>query len=213
LRLVGESLPKFNTQLSQVEGVLGITLEGDIYPLLKDESALVVYRGTAEIPRILFVQKVGDEQTAAELLRRLSAIAQLGGGVKAQTIQLAGESVQKLTIPGSQVTIYDGATKGKLFVTNAVGLAEQTISGPSSSLGEDSLFRSTRDAAGMPKKVAAFAYGDLETGLPYVLRLARQSGNNVPSEAFANVKPLHGALIYLVRDGDALRISGFQTIK
>jgi hypothetical protein len=47
----------------------------------------------------------------------------------------------------------------------------------------------------------------------YVLRLARQSGNNVPSEAFANVKPLHGALVYLVRDGDALRISGFQTIK
>jgi Protein of unknown function (DUF3352) len=193
--------------------VLGITLEGDIYPLLKDENALAVYPGTAQIPRILFLQKVDDEQKAADLLRRLSAIAQLGGSVRAQTVQIAGESVQKLTIIGSPVTIYDGASKGKLFVTNAAGLAEQAISGPNQSLGDDPLYRSTRDAADMPKQVAAFAYGDLEHGLPYVLRLAQQTGNNVPPEAFANVKPLHGALAYLVKDGDALRISGFQTIK
>jgi hypothetical protein len=213
LRLVGESVPKFNAQLSQVEGVLGITLEGDIYPLLKNESALALYPGAAQIPRILFIQKVDDEQKAAELLRRLSAIAQLSGSVKAQTVEIAGESVQKLTIVGSPVTIYDGAAKGRLFVTNAAGLAEQAISGPNSSLGGDPLFGSTLDAADVPKQVAAFAYGDLEKGLPYVLRLAQQSGNNVPPEAFANVKPLHGALAYLVKDGDALRISGFQTIK
>jgi len=213
LRLVGESLPKFNRQLSQVESVLGITLEGDIYPLLRDESAIAVYRGTPQIPRILFVQKVDDDQKADSLLRRISAIAQLSGSVKAETVQIGGESVQKLTIKGSPVTIYDGVAKGKLFVTNAAGLAEQTISGPNKSLGDNPLYRSTRDAANMPKQVAAFAYGDLEHGLPYVLRLAQRSGNNVPPEAFANVKALHGALAYLVKDGDALRISGFQTIK
>ena len=213
LRLVGESRPKFNTQLSQVEGVLGITLEGDIYPLLKGESALAVYPGTAQIPRVLFVQKVDDEQKAASLLRRFSAIAQLSGSIKAETVQLEGESVEKLTFTGTPVTIYDGVAKGKVFVTNASHLAEQAISGPASSLGDDPLFRSTRDAAGMPGKVAAFAFGDLEYGLPYVLGLARQAGNAVPPEAFANTKPLHGAVAYLVKDGDALRISGFQTIK
>ena len=213
LRLVGKSQPKFNTQLSQVEGVLGITLEGDIYPLLKGESALAVYPGTAQIPRALFLQKVDDEQKAASLLRRFSAIAQLSGSIKAETVQLDGESVEKLTFTSTPVTIYDGAVKGKLFVTNAVSLAKQTISGPASSLGDDPLFRSTREAADMPGKVAAFAFGDLENGLPYVLRLARQAGNDVPPEAFANTKPLHGAVAYLVKDGDALRISGFQTIK
>jgi Protein of unknown function (DUF3352) len=213
LRLVGKSQPKFNTQLSQVEGVLGITLEGDIYPLLKDESALALYPGTAQIPRVLFLQKVDDEQKAASLLRRFSAIAQLSGSIKAETVQLDGESVEKLTFTGTPVTIYDGAVKRKLFVTNAASLAEQTISGPASSLGDDPLFRSTRDAADMPGRVAAFAFGDLENGLPYVLRLARQAGNDVPPEAFANTKPLHGAVAYLVKDGDALRISGFQTIK
>jgi hypothetical protein len=169
-RLVGESLPKFNRQLSQVESVLGITLEGDIYPLLKDESAIAVYRGTPQIPRILFVQKVDDDQKADSLLRRISAIAQLSGSVKAETVQIGGESVQKLTITGSPVTIYDGVAKGKLFVTNAAALAEQAISGPNKSLGDDPLYRSTRDAANMPKQVAASAYGDLEHGLPYVLR-------------------------------------------
>jgi len=213
LRLVGKSVPNFNTQRAQVEGVLGITLEGDIYPLLKGESAVAVYPGTAQIPRVLFVQKVDDEQKAASLLRRLSAMAQLSGSIKAETVQLGGESVEKLTFTGTPVTIWDGAAKGKLFVTNAANLAEQTISGPASSLGDDPLFRSTRDAAGVPGKVAAFAFGDLENGLPYVLRLARQSGNVVPPEAFANAKPLHGAFVYLVKDGDALRVSGFQTIK
>ena len=100
-----------------------------------------------------------------------------------------------------------------MFVTNAANLAEQTISGPPSSLGDDPLFRSTRDTAGLPGKVSAFAYGNLENGLPYVLRLAEKSGNVVPPAAFANTKPLHGAVVYLVKDGDALRISGFQTIK
>lgn len=213
LRLVAKSVPNFDTQRRQVEGVLGLSLEHDIYPLLEGESALAVYPGTAQIPRVLFVQKVDDEQKAASLLRRFSAIAQLSGSVKTETVQLGGESVQKLTFTGTPVTIYDGAAKGKLFVTNASDLAEQTITGPADSLGDDPLFRSTRDAAGMPGKIAAFAFGDLENGLPYVLRLAQQSGNVVPPEAFANTKPLHGAVAYLVRDGDALRISGFQTIK
>ena len=213
LRLVGKSLPKFNAQLSQVQSVLGITLNGDIYPLLKGESALVLYRGTPELPRILFVQKVDDEQKADSLVRRISAIAQLGGGVRAGTVELGGETVQRLTITGSGVTIYDGVSKGKLFVTNAAALAEQTISGPTSSLGADPLFRSTRDVADVPKQVAAFAYGDLQNGLPYVLRLAAQSGSNVPPEAFANVKALHGSVVYLVKDGDALRMSGLVTIK
>ncbi|TML43886.1 MAG: DUF3352 domain-containing protein [Actinobacteria bacterium] len=213
LRLVGESVPNFNTRRSQVEGVLGLSLENDIYPLLKGESAIAVYPGTAQIPRVLFLQKVDDEQKAASLLRRLSAIAQLSGSVKTETVQVGGESVQKLTFTGTPVTIYDGTAKGKLFVTNESSLAEQTITGPTDSLGDDPLFRSTRDAAGMPGKVAAFAFGDLENGLPYVLRLAQQAGNVVPPEAFANTKPLDGAVVYLVKDGDALRISGFQTIK
>jgi Protein of unknown function (DUF3352) len=214
LRLVGKSIPSFDTQLGQVESVLGLSLENDIYPLLQGEDAVAIYQGTGTIPRVLFVQKVDDEEKASTLLKRFGAIAQLGGSVQVETVQLAGESVQKLTFPGTTpVSIYDGTTKGKLFVTNAEGLAEQTIRGPNDSLGDDPLFKSARDAADMPGKVAAFAFGDLQDGLPLILRLSQASGSTVPPEAFANVKPLHSAVVYLVKDGDALRISGFQTIK
>jgi Protein of unknown function (DUF3352) len=214
LRLVGKSIPSFETQLGQVESVLGLSLENDIYPLLQGEDAVAIYQGTGTIPRVLFVQKVDDEEKASTLLKRFGAIAQLGGSVQVETVQLAGESVQKLTFPGTTpVSIYDGTTKGKLFVTNAEGLAEQTIRGPNDSLGDDPLFKSARDAADMPGKVAAFAFGDLQDGLPLILRLSQASGSTVPPEAFANVKPLHSAVVYLVKDGDALRISGFQTIK
>jgi hypothetical protein len=214
LRLVGKSIPSFETQLGQVESVLGLSLEKDIYPLLRGEDAIAVYQGTGTIPRVLFVQKIDDEQKAASLLKRFGAIAQLGGSVQVETVQLAGESVQKLTFPGTTpVAIYDGTTKGKLFVTNAEGLAEQTINGPNDSLGDDPLFKSARDAADMPGEVAAFVFGDLQDGLPLVLRLSQQSGSTVPPEAFENVKPLHSAVVYVVKDGDALRISGFQTIK
>jgi hypothetical protein len=213
LRLVAKSRPNFETQLSQIEGVLGLSLENDIYPLLKDESAVAVYPGTGQIPRVLFLQKVDDEKKADSLLRRFSAIAQLSGSIKAETVQLAGQSVQKLTFTGTRVTIYDGAANGKVFVTNASNLAEQAIRGPADSLADDPLYRSARDAAGMPGKVAAFAFSDTQNGLPYVLRLAQQSGSVVPPQAFTNVKPLHAAVVYVVKDGDALRISGFQTIK
>jgi hypothetical protein len=214
VRLVGKSVPDFATQLSQVEGVLGLTIEDDIYPLLKGEDAVAVYPGTGRIPRVLFVQKVDDEKKASSLLRRFSAIAQLGGDIQTETLQLGGESVQKLTFPGTPtVTIYDGAVKGKLFVTNEENLAEQTIQGPAEKLADDPLYKNARDAADLRGKVAGFAFGDLENGLPYVLRLAQQSGSVVPPQAFENVKPLHAAVAYLVKGGDALRISGFQTIK
>jgi hypothetical protein len=212
LRLVGESKPSFTAQLNQVESVLGISLENDVYPLLKGEAALAVYPG-GRIPPILFVQKVSDEAKADSLLRRFGAIAQLGGGVKVESVQLAGKTVQKLTFTSSGVSVYDGVAAGKLFVTNASSLAEETISGPGHSLADDQLFQSARDAANVPGKVAAFAYGDMKNGLPYLLRLSQQTGSNVPPQAFANVKPLQGAVLYLVKDGDALRLSGFQTIK
>jgi len=214
LRLVGKSNPGFETQLSQVESVLGLSLDQDVYPLLQGEDALAIYQGTGTIPKVLFVQKVDDETKADTLLKRIGAIAQLGGSVRVETIPLAGESVQKLTFPGTtSVTIYDGVSNGKLFVTNVENLAAETIKGPSDSLGDEPLFKSAREAADMPGKVAAYAFGDLQDGLPIVLRLSQQSGNKVPPEALENVKPLHSALVYLVKDGDALRISGFQTIK
>ena len=212
LRMVGESNPNFDTQLSQVEGVFGLTLKDDIYPLLKGESALAVYRG-GRIPPILFQQKVDDEKKADGLLRRFSSIASLAGGVGVDTQDIEGTTVQKLTFESANVTIWDGVVKGRVFVTNAEELAREMVTHPEHTLAEDELFRSAREAAGLPDKVAAFAYGDLQNGLPYIFRVVEEGGSVIPPAARANTKPLHSAFVYLVKDGDALRMSGFVTIK
>jgi hypothetical protein len=218
LRLVGKSEPNFETQLSQIQGVLGLSLADDVYPLLKAESALAVYPGPlgpGNAPPLLFLQEVNDDQKAESLLKRVAAIAQLAGSIKVDTVPLAnGKSMQRLEFTEAGVRVYDGVANGKLFVANSEGLGAQIVAGkPAKSLADEPLYRSARDAAGMPDRVAAFAYGDLKNGLPYVFQAAQRSGSTVPPEAFANVKPLHGTVVYLVKDDDALRISGFATIK
>ncbi len=212
LSMVVKSKPTFETQLKGVEGVLGITLQDDIYPLLKGESALAVYPG-GRIPPILFEQKVSDEAKADSLLRRFSAIAQASGSVDVTTPQLAGVTVQKLDIRRSTVTLYDGVARGRIFVTDDEKLARELISGPAKSLADDGRFRAARTAAKLPGDVAAFAYGDLVKGLPYVFTLAEQSGSTVRASARANTKPLQNGLVYLVEDGGDLKLSGFVTIK
>jgi hypothetical protein len=213
LRMVGDSKPGFERQLAQVESVLGITLESDVYPLLHGESALAVYPGPTRVPPILFLQKVGDQAKADSVLRRLAAVAQLSGSARVETVTIAGATAQKLTFKGSAVAVYGGVSDGKLFVSDSGKLVAGFLGGRSPALGDDPRFRDARRAAKMPARVAALAYADLRRGLPYVLELARRSGGRVPSSATANTKPLASSLLYLAGDGDGLRISGFTTIK
>jgi hypothetical protein len=212
LRMVGDSDPNFDEQLSRVQSVLGVDLEQDVYPLLAGESALAIYPG-ARVPPVLFLQRVDDEAKADRLLRRLSAIAQLSGQARADTVQLAGTTVQRLRLKGSSVTIYGGVAGGRIFVANTLPLARQAVSGPTTALAADPLFQQAQRAASPPSKVAALAYGDLQHGLPFLFFAARQSGSPVPRSAVANAKPLRSSFVYLLPDSDGLRLSGSATIK
>jgi hypothetical protein len=215
LRMVAESNPNFDAERARVESVLNISLSRDVYPLLHDEAAVALYRGSP-VPRLVFVQKVGDEAEADSLLRRISAVVQLSGSADVGTIQVGGTTVQTLTSTAfgrNPVTIYDGVVGGKLFVTDARPLVEQLVRGPQRSLGDDARFGAARRRAKLPGKVAAFAYGDLRSGIPFAFGLARMVGNGVPPAAIANTEPLESGLVYLVPDGDGLRLSGFTAIK
>jgi hypothetical protein len=205
LRLVAKSNPTFETQLQQVQSALGLTLAGDVYPLLEGESSVAAYPA-GRIPRILFQQKVSDEAKADNVLRRIGAIAQFGGGAKVQTGELQGVTFQKLTFKSPKLTIFAGVDKGRIFVTNALGLV---VPAPSTTLSDDPRYRSARESAHPPRKVAAFAYSDLRRGLPYLFA----ASGGVGATARENTKPLQTAFVYLVRDGDDLKLSGFTAIK
>src|SRR5581483_9938808 len=83
LDAVEKTQPNLKTQISQVEGVLGLTLENDVFPLLSREGAIAVYPSTAGLPTIEAVFRVPDETKAKSLVDRIGAIARLGG----QTVQ------------------------------------------------------------------------------------------------------------------------------
>jgi hypothetical protein len=204
LRMVGDSKPDFDRQLAQVEGVLGITLQGDVYPLLKRESAVALYPGRT--PSLLYMLAVPDEGKADSLVRRIAAVAQLSGDFRVEAATVGGTSVQMLTMKGSNVTVIAGVANKRLFVTNSRTLAEQAVHGPASSLADEERFREARQRARLPSKVTALAYGDVQRGLQ-LLRGA------VPPGTAANAKPFERALLYLVPDEDGLRLAGFTAIE
>jgi hypothetical protein len=208
LRMVAKSDPKFETQLQQVQTVLGLDLQRDVYPLLEGESAVAIYPA-GRVPSILFEQKVADTAKADAVARRIGAIAQLSGEAKVETVQIGGATGQKLSFKSSNVVVYDGVARGRIFVTNSLPLAQESVSAPPRTLADDPSFRSARAAARLPSKVAAFAYADLGRGLPYVF----SASGGASATARTNVKPLGPAAAYLVPGDGGLRLSGFVSIK
>lgn len=212
LRMVADSKPDFERQLEQVQAVLNIGLKRDVYPILKGESALAIYAGRP-VPPILFLQKVADEAKADALVRRFGAVAQLSGSARVESVQVGSTTAQKFTFKGSRVSVYAGAARGHLFVADTASLARQAVGAPTRALAADPLFRRARHAAGTPSHVAGFVYGDLRSGIPFLLDLARRGGSTISPAAVANTKPLEHAFAYLVPDDDGLRLSGFTGFK
>jgi hypothetical protein len=209
--LVARSNPTYETQKSRVETVLGLTLEGDIFPLISGEQAIAVYPAK-RIPKVVFVTKVPDEERAKRLVDRLLTLARLGGlGVTAFSV--GGTTVSDLTQPGSSVHGFVAVTGGKLIISSARDTLATLIQGQGRKLADDRLYREARAKAHPPEKVVAMVYGDLAQGLPFAFDLAEARGDIVPPEARQNTRPLKEALLYATQDGNRLRVSGFLTIK
>jgi hypothetical protein len=210
-RLVARSNSTYATQKSQVETVLGVTLEGDIYPLISGEQAVAVYPAKP-IPKVVFVTKVPDEERAKRLVDRLLSLARLGGlGVETYTI--GGTSVSDITQSGSDIHGFVAVAGGKLIISSARDTLARLLRGRGPKLAGDPPYREARAKADVPGKVVAMAYGDLMHGLPFAFDLAEANGDRVPPEARENTRPLKHALLYAIQDGNRFRVSGFLTIK
>jgi hypothetical protein len=209
--LVARSNPTYETQKSRVETVVGLTLEGDVFPLISREQAIAVYPAK-RIPKVVFVTKVPDEERAKRLVDRLLSLAKLGG-LDVTTFRVGGTTVSDLTQPGSSVHGFVAVTAGKLIIGSARDTLARLIQGKGRKLSDDPLYREARAKAHPPGKVVAMVYGDLAHGLPFAFDLAEASGDTVPPEARQNTRPLKEALLYATQDGNRFRLSGFLTIK
>jgi hypothetical protein len=212
LKLVARSQPKFETQLHQVETVLGLSLEKDVYPLLSQEEAFALYRGTP-IPTIVFVAKAPDQSRAREVLGHVLSLAKLSGELDVTAFSVGGVEVSDVSQPGGGVHVLIAVGHGKLIVTTARETLSTLIEGKGPKLADDRLYKEARADAKVPSKVVAIAYADLAHGLPFAFDLALAYGSDVPNEARANTEALSHALLYAQQNGKRFRLRGFLTIK
>jgi hypothetical protein len=213
LEQVKSSNPSFSKQLGQAEGLLGLSVEGDVLPALGGEGAVAVYPPAAgdTTPAIALVLKVDDEAKVRDLLKKLVSLARLSGQLQVITVTVGGVEVQKFTIQGVSVLV--SVFDGKLVVTNADSLIEALHATSGNRLGDDLNYQEATKNAGLPSEVLGFAYANLESGLPAVFGLAEQSGSTVPQTVRENTKPLKSVLLYASKDGDRFSVGGFLTIK
>jgi hypothetical protein len=212
LKLVGRSQPKFETQLHQVETVVGVSLERDVYPLLSREEALALYPAQP-IPIIVFVAKTPDENRAREVLGRVLSLAKLSGTLDVSTSTVGGVEVNDVSEPGGGTHVLVAVGHGKLIVTTARNMLPTLIAGTGRKLAEDSRYKEALADAKVPSEVVALVYSDLTEGLPFAFNLAEANGNVVPPEARTNTQALSHTLLYAQQDGSRFRLRGFLAIK
>lgn len=209
---VDKAQGNFKEQLGLVEGVTGLSLEGDLLPILAQEGAIAVYPAQAgqKLPDIAVVLRLSDEDKVRSLLDRLATLVGVSGSTGVTSATIAGAPVKKFEYEG--VTVLAGVFDGLLVVTNS----ESVIEGLRSSgekLADDPLYQEAANSAGLPDKVLGLVYANLHDGLPAAFSLAEQSGSTVPLEAKANTEPLQSALVWASSENGNFPLGGFLAVK
>jgi uncharacterized protein DUF3352 len=210
ITLVGKGNSAFKQQLSQLEGVSGLSLDKDVISLFKNEAGLGVYASSTAVPTIVYALKIDDAQQVAKVLDRLSALA-----------QLAGTKVSPATVPGvanakelkvSTYSIFLGTVGGKLVFSNTTaGLTSLGGSGPK--LADDAAFKAAKDGASMPDETDGFVYANLKDGLSEAFEYAGRAGTKITDQVKTNTAPLQSLLLYATQDGAIFKLGGFAGIK
>src|SRR6266540_2003930 len=209
---VKRSQPRLQKQLDLFQGVAGLSLEGDLLPILAGEGAIVVYPSEprAKIPAISLVLKLEDEAKVKNLLDRLATVLRLSGNVKVTSAVVDGVPVKKFDV--QRVTLLAGVFDGMLVVTNGASVIKGLHSN-GDKLVDDPQYSQAADDAGLPDEVLGFAYADLKSGLPDVFSLVESAGETIPPEVRTNTKPLQSLLLYASGDADRFSFGGFLTLK
>jgi hypothetical protein len=212
LKLVARSERDFDAQLKQVETVLGLSLEQDVYPLLSGEQAFAIYPDKP-IPKIVFVTKVPDEGRAREIAAHVLSLLKISGTLTVTTLDVGGVSVSDVSEPRGSVHGYVAVAGGKLIVTTGRDTLATLVEGKGAKLSDDPLYKRARADAKVPEQVVGLAYGDLTHGLPFAFDLAEANGDVAPPAARANTESLQHSLLYAEQDGNRFQLFGFVAIK
>jgi hypothetical protein len=203
--------PSVESQLGQLEGALGVSLEEDIAPLFAGEGAFYVRRG-APLPELTLVTNVENEQQAVGTVDDL--VEGLGGFVPVpppEDTEIAGVSARQLVLE-PPVTLFYAAFDGKLVVTTTRdGIADLREEGER--LSDDDAYNDALEQAEMPDETTGFAYVDLGESVPLLLDFAGAGGESIPPEVRANTEPLRGLVAYGTAEDEKVTFSAFLGVE
>ena len=209
--LFAETMPEFDRDLARIEAEIGVSLEEDLFPLFRGETALYVRPGLF-IPEVTLVTEVEDEAAAlatmGDLVSALDEYLQVGQG--AREVEIAG--VQATEVPlEPPISLFYSAFDGRLVVTTSSGGIE-ALRDDEDRLADDPDFTDALEQADVPDEISALAYVRLGEAIPYVLSLAEQGGDEVPELVRANLEPLDSLVLYSSQDGETMRFAGLLAV-
>ncbi len=206
------SNPQLQTQLGQIQGLLGASLT-QIAALFDREGAVYVRQG-APFPEVtLVLQEANERQALAVVDKLVVRIGGLLGGGQAVTptaTTVAGVQVKKLSL--GSFALYYGAFDGKLVISDSTA-AFTGLKASGSKLKDDPTFKEASDAAGMPGSTAGFFYVNIKDALPLIENFAQTAGQPLPANVTENLAPLQTFLAYATAEKNKSSITGFLEIK
>jgi Protein of unknown function (DUF3352) len=211
--VAAESDPEAERQLGMAEGLLGVSLEEDVLPLLSGEGALYVRAGVP-IPEVTLVTEIEDEEKALETLDKIVAFAS-GFSQSFQgtgTVEIDGVEVRKVGVDLPNSPLYYAAFDGLLVVTTSqegiVALRQE-----SDRLSDSEAFDDALDRAGVPGETQGFGYVDLESVVPLWLGLGSVAGGEIDPEAQAFLDPLQSLVFYGDQDDETASFTLFLGVE
>ena len=201
-------MPELDRELEEAERLLGVSLEGDVLPLLEGEGALAVYASPL-IPTVTLALEVEDEERAVATLDNI--VGRLGAqrpGLEARETEIAGLAAKEVRIE-EMFALYYAAFDGKLVVTTTPAGIEG-LRDDGTKLSDDEKLQDATEAAGMPDETAGFVYVDADEAVALGEALAALQGENIPTDVRENLEPLGTAVFY--GSNDDVCFSGFLSI-
>jgi Protein of unknown function (DUF3352) len=207
-----ETNPEAESQLGMAEGLLGVSLEEDVLPLLSGEGALYV-RPSAPVPEVTLVTEIEDEEKALETLDK---IVEFAGGFEPRlrsptTVDIDGVEARELPVD-PPLSLYYAAFDGLLVVTTSregiVALRQD-----SDRLSDSEAFDDALDGAGVPDETQGFGYVNLGSVLPLWLGLGSVGGQEIEPEVQGFLDPLQSLVFYGDQDDETASFTLFLGVE
>jgi uncharacterized protein DUF3352 len=201
--------PQFGSGFDQFERATGLRLD-DVLELFAHEVAFYVRRGVG-LPEFSLALEQPETAKALATLDRVAARVAALTQTRVREEQRGGVKVKSLTIGGRVTVEWAGFGGRVLLTTGPTGIADYRAGGDK--LADDPDYKDALATTGVPDKTGGLVYLNLHDGLQLIQNYLGLSGENLPADLRANLKPLRALVAYSTKNGDLTKLAAFLELK